>query len=119
MFSLPCNECRGRCCTYPVFSAAEFQIVKVVRGIPAGAIVKTMQFEQMYDKATYGRGTTGHSVIRPGGECAYLVDGKCSIYNIRPKVCRDYGVVPDLPCEYLYPKAAEAKQLERIKQSRL
>jgi Fe-S-cluster containining protein len=78
-----------------------------------------MQNENMYDKKHYPRNSIGYVIAKPEGVCPYLVEGKCSIYAIRPKVCRDYGNVPALPCEYLYPKEAEAKQLERIKESGL
>lgn len=29
-----------------------------------------------------------------GADCPYLFDGRCSIYNERPLVCRLYGAVP-------------------------
>lgn len=30
--------------------------------------------------------------------CNFLVDGKCSIYAIRPAICRIYGIDRSLPC---------------------
>jgi Fe-S-cluster containining protein len=34
---------------------------------------------------------------RPGPPCAFLVDGRCSIYDWRPMVCRSHGVPVRLP----------------------
>jgi len=38
--------------------------------------------------------------------CPYIVDGKCSIYPVRPLICRLYGVVfhKNLRCPYVKPK---------------
>lgn len=37
--------------------------------------------------------------------CPYLdADDKCTIYEVRPIVCRLSGVVPEMPCEYGSPK---------------
>lgn len=32
-----------------------------------------------------------------------LENGKCSVWKVRPKVCRMYGEVEKLPCVYLHP----------------
>jgi Fe-S-cluster containining protein len=40
-------------------------------------------------------------IIREDGYCGYLINGRCSIYDNRPSVCRKYGEVPELPCQYL------------------
>ncbi len=51
----------------------------------------------------------------PNGKCPWLAtDGKCSVYYLRPKTCRDYGMVAELPCEYLYPDEAKAKADARV-----
>ena len=31
--------------------------------------------------------------------CAFLIDGKCSVYTRRPFACRLYGTTPAVPCE--------------------
>ena len=113
---LPCKECKGRCCSYPVFSEAELSLVKLARGVPPGATVMASETAQSYNSANNGR--KGYVLFLKGGTCPYLENGGCSIYSIRPQVCKDYGLVPDLPCEYLYPKEAEAKQMARLKASR-
>ena len=37
---------------------------------------------------------------RNKNKCPYLKNDRCSIYEVRPIVCRFQGVVPDLPCKY-------------------
>jgi Fe-S-cluster containining protein len=64
-------------------------------------------------------GTIGFVIHRQDGTCPYLKDGGCSVYPLRPKVCRDYGIVPDLPCEYLYPELARIKQEERMSKAKM
>lgn len=114
MTPLPCGECKGRCCTYPVFTAQEFQTVRILRGVPNTATVIEIQHDQSYDPAVT-KGSKGILIYGDKGICPYLQEGKCSIYAFRPKVCRDYGNVPDLPCEYLYPEQAKAKHEARLK----
>jgi len=33
-------------------------------------------------------------------ECPLLVDGKCSVYDIRPLICRLYGVAAGMRCQH-------------------
>lgn len=86
---LPCDECKGKCCTFPTFSRKEFDIVKAKYGVPFFAKVADL----------------GTAVVLQDN-CPYLQAGKCSIYEDRPRGCKDYGVVPQLPCMFLYPKEA-------------
>ena len=45
--------------------------------------------------------------------CIFLDKNKrCKIYIHRPKVCRDFGVIPALPCKKINPEASLAKQKE-------
>lgn len=83
---LPCEECGAQCCTNPTFTRKEFNVVKEKYGIPALAKVLDpgIDFVVLQDK------------------CPYLVKGRCSIYEDRPKVCREYGINPTMPCMYLY-----------------
>jgi Fe-S-cluster containining protein len=109
MMLLPCTECRGQCCTYPAFSEQEFRVVKLSYGVPEGTTVMPIKITKYYDLALEGAQAVVLSL--EDGTCPYLKDGRCSIYASRPKTCRDYGNVPKLPCQYLYPeKAAKAQQ---------
>ena len=94
---LPCEECRGRCCYLAPFTRREFKTVRKKHGIPAGA---QLCLSATHDRATY------FVVQGDEGMCGYLVDGRCSIWQDRPEVCRRYGVVAEMPCQYLYPEAA-------------
>lgn len=44
----------------------------------------------------------GGKVLSVDGEatCGYLVDGRCSVYDARPLICRLWGVVPEMPCPW-------------------
>jgi Fe-S-cluster containining protein len=116
MTALPCDECKGRCCTYPSMTETEFQTIKAVYGLPEGAIVRNIIRVEDYDVNLNGMGAL--TVHLADGTCPYLRDGKCSVYSLRPKVCRDYGKVKDLPCEYVYPKEAKARHDERVRRAK-
>lgn len=33
-------------------------------------------------------------------DCPALVDGQCSVYEVRPTICRLWGVAEEMPCPY-------------------
>lgn len=102
---LPCDECGGRCCTYPAMTAKEFKRINIVAGFPSGA--KKIEI-----------GLNSVMIHMEDGTCPYLKQGKCSVYEVRPKVCQLYGMIPEMPCEYLYPELAQKKahdMAEKIK----
>lgn len=43
--------------------------------------------------------------VTEDGLCVFLDrdNHKCVVYDDRPEVCRDYGVIPDLPCPFIKP----------------
>lgn len=115
MMMLPCSECKGRCCTFPVFTPKEFRLLKIMRvEIPEAATVMPIEKVQHYDRS---QGTAMVLHLKDG-TCPFLGDKGCTIPALKPKTCRDYGVVKDLPCEYLYPEEAKQKQMERIRRSK-
>jgi Fe-S-cluster containining protein len=74
-------------------SRKEFKRIRKKYGTPPGTELK------MLGPAT--------SPVKAGtDECAYLRDGRCSVYDLRPKVCQLYGEVPQMPCMYLFPEKA-------------
>lgn len=36
----------------------------------------------------------------PDGTCPMLTDGRCSVYDIRPMLCRLWGIVEVMPCRF-------------------
>ncbi len=44
-------------------------------------------------------------VPQAGIECGFLKEGQCSIYEVRPWVCRAFGVVKQMPC-HRFPQEA-------------
>lgn len=103
---LPCGECRGRCCFFAPMTMREFKDIRRKHGVPRGAVVEAMRF-RAGSLPGVPPGSPGVTVSRGDGSCAYLVDGKCSVYDLRPRACRAYGTVEAMPCQYLHPEAAE------------
>lgn len=46
------------------------------------------------------RGARKLEPMRPALTCSMLKDGLCSVYSIRPVVCRLWGVVESMPCPH-------------------
>lgn len=114
---LPCSECKGRCCTYPVFTAKELRSVKLLTQISQSAIIHPVQVDSSYDPTRIGG--EAFVVHLPNGNCPFLGEKGCTIFGFRPQVCRDYGEVPELPCEYLYPKEALRIQEQRLREAKI
>jgi hypothetical protein len=76
---VPCGDCTA-CCTSGYFVHVEPDEVEALRRIP-----KALQFPAP------GR-PRGHVVLPydERGHCPMLVDGACSIYEHRPRTCRNY-----------------------------
>jgi Fe-S-cluster containining protein len=91
---LPCRECGGRCCTHAPFHMREW--LKIKERFPVGedAIV-----EEVFPN------TAAHGVIvwREGTnkQCYFLENGRCAIYNYRPRTCRK--TAEDGVCAYTNP----------------
>jgi len=51
---------------------------------------------------------------RPDGSCVHLVDGKCTVYAIRPRACRVYDCRMYVFCGVLPPDSVEIVQRWRI-----
>lgn len=95
MPDLPCAECGGKCCTYPAFTRVDLKrLLRAGIKIPAGTQQKRMP---------------GYVILtRPNEKwCPFLAaDGRCGIYEHRPKPCRAYGETPGLPCMVVDPEGA-------------
>jgi Fe-S-cluster containining protein len=101
---LPCEECGGRCCYHVLMTMGEFKKIRKKYGVPKGA---TLTEGQILGGVIPGMPAgPGMMVSTPEGVCAYLKNGRCSVYDLRPRVCRLYGHVPEMPCEYIDPGGA-------------
>ena len=91
---VPCGECTA-CCTSSQFVHVEADETDTLAHIPA---------ELLFDAPGF---PDGHVLMGydERGHCPMLVDGRCSIYEHRPRTCRSYdcrvfaaaGVLPDAP----------------------
>lgn len=105
MSALPCAGC-GKCCTAPAFTSAELRRARLTAGgsYPPG----TQVVSGLPVRPEHGGGMA-HMLIGPdGATCPFLTPEKrCGIYEARPLTCQRYGVVPEMPCQVLHPRAAE------------
>ena len=69
---VPCGECNSCCKLSPLLTPEEFE-----SGLYAYTLMKT----------EYSDGPVV-TVPRNENGCMYLINGKCSIYDTRPKACR-------------------------------
>lgn len=102
---LPCGTCGGKCCTAAPFRPSELRAARLAIGgaYPPGARVIT----GIPVRPEHGGGTAALVVVGDRPTCAFLRDGRCSIYDARPEVCRLLGTVPALPCPEVEPVRAE------------
>lgn len=88
---MPTVECTGACtdeCTLIPMTPLEAEAMKKVSW-------RQIEFEEW--------GDAGHVVLIPDAlgnrlRCPMLVNGKCSVYQARPFICRAYGVAAGLEC---------------------
>lgn len=73
---MPCTNCRGKCC------------VGLIDVYPEDIIFNEETLVQMSTNPKYEK----EMKLKDGNVCIALVDGKCSIYEKRPQVCRDFAV---------------------------
>ncbi len=52
---------------------------------------------------------------RHNWQCPYLKNDRCSIYPVRPIVCRLQGNITELPCKYNVGNYMSAEEFRRIK----
>ena len=85
-----CIEC-GNCCTLTV---EEAQDIAALFTLPYQDFIK--QYCEIYDN-----GETLHLRSRDNGDCIFLVEERCSVYQHRPKQCRTFPFWPEnLKSEY-------------------
>ena len=91
---VPCGECTG-CCTSAQFVHVAADETDALSHIPAELLFAAPGFPDGHVLMGYDE----------HGHCPMLVDGRCSIYEHRPRTCRTYDcrvfaaadVVPDAP----------------------
>lgn len=80
----------GNCCAgfglYPTFT---FWLDRWRTDAKDYATARDFPFEAQIDQ-TYTDPETGREYVTVKWNCPRLVDGRCSIYETRPQLCRDY-----------------------------
>lgn len=85
---IPPMECKGLCtdsCGPIEVSDAE-RAKLAARGVKLPDVV-----DQLTELASVGLARY---------RCPALVDGRCSVYEVRPTICRLWGSVPEMPCRF-------------------
>lgn len=77
---VPCGECRA-CCRAGYFIPVRHDEWDARRAIPAGLLVTAPGLHGIEDAVL---------ATRRRGDCALLVEGRCTVYAHRPQACRDY-----------------------------
>jgi len=90
---IPGIECKGcaECCGPTIWSNIEYLYIKRY-------LDKNNMQEKKYDDKFMSNLT---SLKIANLTCPYLIDKKCSIYPVRPFICRIFGVVNKLKCPQL------------------
>jgi Fe-S-cluster containining protein len=92
----PCSTCKANCCQYVPMTNTEYAVLQA-----------TKPRKVLPDK--WMRIGDEHRLII--GRCPWVTkDHKCSVYDVRPFICRAVGTM-EMPCEKM-PGAKEA--LEKI-----
>lgn len=91
-----CEKCRGGCCGPVPWKDHELdKLLATGIKIPTKAIVLRLKEREMTILGL------------PNGDCPFLKEGQCSVYLLRPKICKDYGMIKKMPCAYLYPQTLQ------------
>lgn len=81
---IPKVECRGKC---------------QQSCIPIGHLMTAFERDRIVARTGTVPNTVTAAVLTAGESCNLLTkDGRCSVYDIRPTVCRLYGVDARMPC---------------------
>ncbi len=96
--TLPRITCRRKCqacCTTFGMTALE-----KARLVQAGGPFKTLRMPAYADTPENGRGPLigVHEIV--DGTCPFLKDGLCSVYAIRPTICRLWGLTRHFVCPH-------------------
>jgi Fe-S-cluster containining protein len=88
--AVPSTNCKGLCTDYcgPIEMSATERDRIAARGVvipPGVELINTVVENDL--------GIAGLA-------CPALVDGRCSVYEDRPLICRLWGVVESMPCPY-------------------
>src|SRR3990167_2428562 len=82
---LPCEICKGKCCTFPAMSKREFKTIRKYYKIPDGTV---------FLKTEYFVGQITPVSERDLKTCTFLdKNGRCSVYQHRPLTCKSYGKI--------------------------
>ncbi len=90
------SRCDSRCCYNVPFANGELERF---RDRIVNKVVRTIEVNGGMMPVTNNH--VGFVRMMMSNRCPFLrKDHKCNIYDDRPDVCRKFGEIPELPCEY-------------------
>lgn len=100
--SLACRAGCSWCChfTIDVRAVEVFRILDHVRGFPEAERQRLRA--RIESNAQRLAGLDEEERARINIECAFLRDGQCSIYSVRPQTCRNYHATDVTGCQQAY-----------------
>lgn len=99
--SLPRMNCKGLCqeCCGPI-GMTQFEWRRIVERLGR----EPVETKEMPLRASSGQTVARDAVITlppgPNLECPMLKDGRCSVYDIRPMICRLWGMTRTMQCPH-------------------
>lgn len=106
--NLPCKKCNGDCCG-PDVQFYKYEIAELKK------IVSLKKFKVLPTENSNSETYIISSKGAKNTKCVFLKNNKCSIYNARPKICKDYGEKIYIQCPYNGLKEIPSSLEERTK----
>ena len=92
--SLPCHTCGGDCCGASTpFTESEIKAIKKVYPHKLKRLKAVQVVENAFALVRKGRR------LDVAAKCEFYDDG-CTIYDVRPKICKDFGEKLYAPCPF-------------------
>lgn len=101
----PSVACKDGCswCCYQLVQVSAPEVFRIVRHLNSDAMTEIRTTVvgrlRLLDKATRGVSDKGRANIPKS--CAFLIDGKCSIYAVRPLTCAEFTSYDVVVCKRL------------------
>jgi len=94
---LPCNNCGGDCCGANVlFTENELRILKK----NYKSKFKKLKLVESNIPGSYMIKRKGTKAINDADKCIFLENDKCSVYEHRPRICKDFGNKMYIKCPF-------------------
>lgn len=99
MKAIDCKRC-GSCCIEPIIPVNDDEVRRLMKatGLPARKVTRFFSFDEVEwpweseDWVELGPGRRLMALRKINDRCMFLTKDGCSVYNVRPRVCRIFPV---------------------------